>query len=85
MTATIYDDGLPTPQRYWSMAAIALGISMSVLDSSIATIALPSIARSVHAVGERCRRRTDCENGKLPTCADDAVAAEPPVAVVADR
>ncbi len=48
MTATIYDDGLPTPQRYWSMVAIALGISMSVLDSSIANIALPSIARSVH-------------------------------------
>lgn len=45
--AIIYDDGLPTPQRYWSMLAIALGISMSVLDASVANIALPSIARSL--------------------------------------
>jgi DHA2 family multidrug resistance protein-like MFS transporter len=46
-TAGIYDDGLPTPQRYWSMLAIALGISMSVLDASVANIALPSIARTL--------------------------------------
>jgi DHA2 family multidrug resistance protein-like MFS transporter len=38
-------DGLPVPRRYWAIAAIALAISMSVLDSTIANIALPSIAR----------------------------------------
>ena len=39
-------DGLPVPRRYWAIAAILLAISMSVLDSTIANIALPSIARS---------------------------------------
>jgi DHA2 family multidrug resistance protein-like MFS transporter len=38
-------DGLPVPLRYWAIAAIVLAISMSVLDSTIANIALPSIAR----------------------------------------
>lgn len=38
-------DGLPIPRRYWAIAAIVLAISMSVLDSTIANIALPSIAR----------------------------------------
>ena len=44
----MYPDGLPTPQRYWSMLAIAIGISVSVLDSAVANIALPSIARQLH-------------------------------------
>jgi DHA2 family multidrug resistance protein-like MFS transporter len=43
----VHDDGLPTPLRYWSMLAIAVGISMSVLDGSVANIALPSIARAL--------------------------------------
>jgi MFS transporter, DHA2 family, multidrug resistance protein len=38
-------DGLPVPRRYWSIAAILLALSMSVLDSTIANVALPSIAR----------------------------------------
>jgi DHA2 family multidrug resistance protein-like MFS transporter len=42
-------DGLPVPRRYWAIAAIVLSISMSVLDSSIANVALPSIARDLHA------------------------------------
>ena len=42
-------DGLPVPRRYWSMAAIGLGIAMSVLDTSVANVALPTIARQVHA------------------------------------
>jgi DHA2 family multidrug resistance protein-like MFS transporter len=42
-------DGLPTPRRYWSMLAIWLAISMAVLDASIANVALPAIARDLHA------------------------------------
>lgn len=38
-------DGLPVPQRYWAMAAILLGISLSVLDSTIVNLALPDITR----------------------------------------
>jgi len=38
-------DGLPVPQRYWAMGAILLGISLSVLDSSIVNLALPDITR----------------------------------------
>ncbi len=45
----MHPDGLPTPQRYWSMLAIALGIAMSVLDSAVANIALPVIAAQLHA------------------------------------
>jgi len=42
-------DGLPTPRRYWAVAAIWLAIVMAVLDSSIANVALPAIARDLHA------------------------------------
>ncbi|PTL79037.1 MFS transporter [Vitiosangium sp. GDMCC 1.1324] len=42
-------DGLPTPRRYWSIVAIALGIIMAVLDGAIANVALPSIARDLNA------------------------------------
>ncbi|MFZ0551896.1 MAG: MFS transporter [Steroidobacteraceae bacterium] len=41
-------DGLPIPRRYWAIVAILLAICMSVLDGTIANIALPSIARSFH-------------------------------------
>ncbi len=37
-------DGLPTPRRYYAAATVWLAISMSVLDSAIANIALPTIA-----------------------------------------
>ena len=40
----IHRDGLPVPRRYWSIAAILLAITMSVLDSTIVNVALPSIA-----------------------------------------
>jgi DHA2 family multidrug resistance protein-like MFS transporter len=46
---TAYPDGLPVPRRYWAIAATILAITMSVLDSSIANVALPSIARDFHA------------------------------------
>lgn len=42
-------DGLPTPRRYWSVAAIWLALTMAVLDASIANVALPTIARDVRA------------------------------------
>ena len=42
-------DGLPKPRRGWAMLAIAIGIVMAVLDGAIANIALPTIARHLHA------------------------------------
>src|SRR5690242_1841661 len=42
-------DGLPVPQRYGAMLTIAIGITMSVLDSAIANVALPTIAREMQA------------------------------------
>jgi MFS transporter, DHA2 family, multidrug resistance protein len=42
-------DGLPVPRRYWAVAAILLSICMSVLDSTITNVALPTIARDFHA------------------------------------
>jgi DHA2 family multidrug resistance protein-like MFS transporter len=42
-------DGLPAPRRYWAIAVIILAIVMSVLDSTIVNIALPSIARDFAA------------------------------------
>jgi len=44
-----FPDGLPVPRRYWAIAASLLAIMMSVLDSSIANIALPSITADFHA------------------------------------
>ena len=38
-------DGLPTPARYAAMAAILLGIALSVLDATLVNLALPGIAR----------------------------------------
>ncbi|MBS0420403.1 MAG: MFS transporter [Proteobacteria bacterium] len=43
-----FPDGLPVPRRYWAQAATIMAIVMSVLDSSIANIALPSIASDFH-------------------------------------
>lgn len=43
-------DGLPTPRRYWAAATVLVGISMSVLDTSIANVALPTIARDLDAL-----------------------------------
>ncbi len=42
-------DGLPLPQRYWAILTIAIAVAMAVLDSAIANIALPTIARDVGA------------------------------------
>jgi MFS transporter, DHA2 family, multidrug resistance protein len=41
-------DGLPVPARYWAMAALWLALLMAVVDSAIANVALPTIARDLH-------------------------------------
>jgi MFS transporter, DHA2 family, multidrug resistance protein len=43
------EDGLPLPQRRWAMVTVGLAITMAVLDSSIANIALPTIAGDMAA------------------------------------
>ena len=47
--AGLHPDGLPTPRRYFAMLAIALGITMAVLDGTVVNVALPSIARELGA------------------------------------
>lgn len=42
-------DGLPVPQRYWAMVTVGLAVTMSTLDSSIANVALPTIATNLGA------------------------------------
>lgn len=42
-------DGLPVPRRYWSVLAVWLAMTMSVLDGAIANVALPTIARELQA------------------------------------
>lgn len=49
MSPTPFQDGLPAPQRYGAIFTIALGIMMAVLDGAIANVALPTIARELHA------------------------------------
>lgn len=40
-------DGLPTPRRYWAVTGLWLGMALSVIDSSIVSIALPTISRDL--------------------------------------
>jgi DHA2 family multidrug resistance protein-like MFS transporter len=51
MSTTLIEhaDGLPQPQRNWAILTIALGLVMSVIDGSIANVALPTIAEALHA------------------------------------
>lgn len=37
-------NGLPMPRRIWAILAVAFGVSLSVLDGTIANVALPTIA-----------------------------------------
>lgn len=41
-------DGLPMPRRLWAIAAVAFGVGLSVVDSAIANVALPTIAEELH-------------------------------------
>jgi len=43
------EDGLPTPQRYWAVLTLMIGLAMSCLDTAIVNVALPTIARDLHA------------------------------------
>jgi DHA2 family multidrug resistance protein-like MFS transporter len=45
----VEQDGLPTPQRYWAAATIWLALTLSVLDGSIANVALPTIAGDLNS------------------------------------
>lgn len=49
MPVTTPTDGLPLPRRYGAIAAIALGITVAVLDGTIANVALPTIAQELQA------------------------------------
>lgn len=42
-------DGLPLPQRTWAILAMALVLTMAVLDGTIANVALPTIAHDLRA------------------------------------
>ncbi|MDE2005303.1 MAG: MFS transporter, partial [Rhodospirillales bacterium] len=42
-------DGLPLDARWRAMTTIAIAVAMSVLDTAIANIALPTIAHELHA------------------------------------
>jgi MFS transporter, DHA2 family, multidrug resistance protein len=44
-----FHDGLPRPERIRALITIAIAVAMSVLDASIANIALPVIARELSA------------------------------------
>ncbi|MFM0150795.1 MFS transporter, partial [Paraburkholderia sp. RL18-085-BIA-A] len=43
------DTGLPLPQRFWGIVFVSLGTILAVLDGAIANVALPTIARDLHA------------------------------------
>lgn len=40
-------DGLPMPRRLWAILAVAFGVSLSVIDSAIANVALPTIGQEL--------------------------------------
>ncbi len=48
MTGQIVGDtewnGLPMPHRLWAILAVTFGVALSVLDGTIANVALPTIA-----------------------------------------
>jgi DHA2 family multidrug resistance protein-like MFS transporter len=46
---TIYPDGLPLPRRYWSMVTTLMVIAICILDGTIVSVALPSMARDFEA------------------------------------
>jgi MFS transporter, DHA2 family, multidrug resistance protein len=49
MNESLPADGLPPERRLLAMFSLGLAVAMAVLDGSIANIALPTIARQMHA------------------------------------
>jgi len=45
------EDGLPQPRRLLAIVALSLGTALTVIDGSIVTVALPTIARDLHVDG----------------------------------
>lgn len=45
--ASAAGDGLPLPQRRWAVAAISLAVILSVLDSTLLNVALPTLSQSL--------------------------------------
>jgi MFS transporter, DHA2 family, multidrug resistance protein len=48
MSADVQPDGLPPRARFWACVAMWLALIMAVVDSSIANVALPTIAKDLH-------------------------------------
>lgn len=42
-----YADGVPMPRRVWAILAVAFGVSLSVIDGTIANVALPTIGQQL--------------------------------------
>ncbi|MFC3052556.1 MFS transporter [Kordiimonas pumila] len=47
-TKAFLTDGMPLPQRYFAILTLCFGTSLVVIDSSIASVALPTIARDLN-------------------------------------
>jgi DHA2 family multidrug resistance protein-like MFS transporter len=47
LPATGFADGLPNPERLWAFLAIAVALTMAVLDGAIVNLALPVLAREL--------------------------------------
>jgi len=43
-----YADGMPVPRRYYAFATIIIGLTLAVLDATVANVALPTIAANFH-------------------------------------
>lgn len=41
-------EGLPSPRRFWAAATLMTGLTLAVLDATIAHVALPTIARDLN-------------------------------------
>ncbi|CAK7052714.1 MFS transporter [Saezia sanguinis] len=44
-------DGLPAPQRHWAVLGIMMGLMLSVMESTMVNVALPTIARELNVSG----------------------------------